>query len=328
MAMLIAASCGAMTSCSVSDNEKTVEVVDDPIKDVVEYYISGKVTEGTATLSGVNIDVNGTTATTDANGEFKVTMTEKGSFTVTASKDGYLKVSGMAVTIPANASNRSVQTLNFSMTKKAASVALPEADNKTMLITDGKATADQNMSNVEKGTGVVIPAEATAAIEEGTTVSMTEYVPEQQAAAASQGTQEVSAAIMNVYVESNKDIAAEGVILAIKNPVAATSTSFQTLDVYASSNARAGESYQKIGEAKLNTATNSYQYTLTEGKLAGDYSFRIKAKRTVSAAKEESITSGKVDNSGNFEAKKDVKNCLRSSDGMDLYQGFRQLTGC
>lgn len=322
MAMLIAASCGAMTSCSVSDNEKTVEVVDDPIKDVVEYYISGKVTEGTATLSGVNIDVNGTTATTDANGEFKVTMTEKGSFTVTASKDGYLKVSGMAVTIPANASNRSVQTLNFSMTKKAASVALPEADNKTMLITDGKATADQNMSNVEKGTGLVIPAEATAAIEEGTTVSMTEYVPEQQAAAASQGTQEVSAAIMNVYVESNKDIAAKGVILAIKNPVPATSTSFQTLDVYASSNARAGESYQKIGEAKLNTATNSYQYTLTEGKLAGDYSFRIKAKRTVSAAKEESITSGKVDNSGNFEAKKDVKIAYEAPMGWTYTKAF------
>lgn len=322
MAMLIAASCGAMTSCSVSDNEKTVEVVDDPIKDVVEYYISGKVTEGTATLSGVNIDVNGTTATTDANGQFSVTVSEKGDYTVKASKDGYLAVNGMTATIPTNASNRASVAVSISMTKKAAAVALPKTD-KAIVVTTSTATADANMSSVEKGAGVEIPAAVAAEIEEGTTVSMTEYVPEQETTTSAQGSEEISASIMNVYIETSKDIPAEGVKVAVKNPVSTSgASSFKTVDVYGSAASRAGETYAKIGEATLNTETNSYEFTLTEGKLAGDYSFRISAKRTVSAAQEESITNGKVDNSGNFEAKKDVEIAYSAPMGWTYTQGF------
>lgn len=321
IAMLFAASCAA-TSCSVSDDEKAPEQVEDPIKNVVEYYITGKVTEGSSTLSGVSISIDGTTVTTDANGEYKATVTEKGSFTVSASKDGYLNVNNLTVIVPNNAQNRSAYTLNFGMTQKADAAELPAVQNKTILVTQGKAEADKNMSNVSKGTGVIIPADKSGDIETNTTVTMTEYVPEQQTASIGQGTEAVDAAVMNVYVETSKDVTAEGVILAIKNPVAEGKTTFKTLDVFASNKTRAGENYVKVGTAVFNGATNSFQIELTNGKLAGDYSFRINAQRTVGAVQEVSIKSDKVDNSGNFEAKKDVKISYEAPMGWVYTKGF------
>lgn len=322
LAMVIAASCAAMTSCSIKDNEKAPEVVEDPIKDVVEYYINGKVTEGNAALAGVKIDVDGATATTDASGLFSVTVSEKGSYTVKASKEGYLAVNGMTASIPSNASNRASVAVNISMTKKASAVVLPKTD-KAIVVTTSGATADADMSNVEKGAGAEIPAAVAAAIEEGTTVAMTEYVPEMETATSAQGTQDISTSIMNVYIETSKDIPAAGVKVAMKNPVSSSAaSSFKTVDVYRSVASRAGDAYTKMGEATLNPATNSYEFTLTEGNLAGDYSFRINAKRTVSAAQEESITSGKVDNSGNFEAKKNVEIAYSAPMGWTYTQGF------
>lgn len=64
--LLIAGAC--MSSCSVSDNEKSPEQVEDPIKDITEYYIVGQVKEGDNALSGVTVSTSGLDAvTTDEN---------------------------------------------------------------------------------------------------------------------------------------------------------------------------------------------------------------------------------------------------------------------
>lgn len=52
MALLLMATGAGLSSCSVSDNEKAPEEVNDPIKDVVEYYIVGQVMENNQGLAG------------------------------------------------------------------------------------------------------------------------------------------------------------------------------------------------------------------------------------------------------------------------------------
>lgn len=320
MAMMLTATCASMTSCS--DDEKAPEIVQDPIKNTVEYYINGKVSEGTAALAGVTVDVNGSTATTDANGLFSITVTEKGNLTLKASKEGYLSVSNLTVTIPNNAGNRSSYSVNFGMTAKGTSVELPEGEN-SVLVTTESATANVDMSSVTNGTGVEISAAAMAEIAQGTKVTMTEYVPEQEASDAAAGDSDVSSSVMNVYIESTNDIEAKGIKLALKNPVETSGiSSFKQVEVYSSSNSRAGSAYSKLGEATLNPETNAYEYELPEGKLAGDYSFRVIAHRSVGATQEESVKSDKVDNSGNFEAKNDVEFTYTAPAGWEYTSGF------
>lgn len=320
MAMMLSATCASMTSCS--DDEKTPEMVQDPIKNTVEYYINGKVSEGTAALAGVTVDVNGTTATTDANGLFSITVTEKGNLTLKASKEGYLNVNNLTVTIPNNAGNRSSYSVNFGMTAKGTAVELPEGEN-SVLVTTESATANADMSSVTSGTGVNIPAGTMAGMAKGTQVTMTQYVPEQETADAAAGDSDISSSVMNVYIESTNDIEAKGIKLALKNPVkTAAISSFKLVEVYSNTGSRAGSAYSKLGEATLNPATNAYEYELPEGKLAGDYSFRVKAHRSVGATQEESIKSGKVDNSGNFEAKNDVEITYTAPAGWEYASGF------
>lgn len=94
MALLLAAASAGMSSCSVSDNEKSPEQVEDPIKDAVEYYIVGKVTANNSALSGVTVSTSGLDAvTTDANGQFTLTVEEQKEYTLEFAKDGYLKAS-------------------------------------------------------------------------------------------------------------------------------------------------------------------------------------------------------------------------------------------
>lgn len=320
MAMMLTAACACMTSCS--DDEKTPEMVQDPIKNTVEYYINGKVSEGTAALAGVTVDVNGTTATTDANGLFSITVTEKGNLTLKASKEGYLNVNNLTVTVPDNAGNRSSYSVNFGMTAKGTAVELPEGEN-SVLVTTESATANADMSSVANGTGVEIPADAMAGIAQGTKVTMTQYVPEQETADATAGDSDISSSVMNVYIESNNEIDAKGIKLALKNPVETNAvSSFKQVEVYSSTGSRAGSAYSKLGEATLNPATNAYEYELPEGKLAGDYSFRIKAHRSIGATQEESVKSDKVDNSGNFEAKNDVEITYTAPAGWEYASGF------
>lgn len=302
MAMLLSAMGAGMTSCSDSD-EKVPETVEDPIKNTVEYYVEGKVSENGKALAGATVKVDGGSVTTDENGLFTATITEKGTLTLSASKDGYLSVNGIALDIPDNAENRSSYTVNFNMTKKANSLAL--AGKNKVLVTADAVTENGSMSNVAQGTGIAIPAGNMAALQDGTTISMTNYVPEQEQRT-TQSNSALSSSIMNMYVETNNEVSANGITLAIKNPTAAATT-FKNVAVYANSASRAGEAYAKLGEATLNASTQSFEFDLQDGKLANDYSFRINAKRNVSGQQLETIKSEKIDNSGNFEAKKDVK---------------------
>ena len=103
MALLLMATGAGLSSCSVGDNEKVPEEVEDPIKDVVEYYIVGQVMENNQGLAGASVTVEGAEAvTTDATGQFRVAVSDKKAYAITVQKDGYLSAES-SVTVPSGA---------------------------------------------------------------------------------------------------------------------------------------------------------------------------------------------------------------------------------
>lgn len=300
MALLLAAASAGMSSCSVSDNEKSPEQVEDPIKDAVEYYIVGKVTANNSALSGVTVSTSGLDAvTTDANGQFTLTVEEQKEYTLEFAKDGYLKAS--TIVKLSGLSNRSSVAVSVQMTQKAEAKEIPA--DKNVLVEPNKDVqeATNGAASVEDiaTVGAYIPKET---IEAGTKISMTQYVPE---VTSTQVSQNSSAPVMAVYVETiGGDITAttdNPVVLSVKNPTT-DGTHFKSMEVYADATSRASAN---LGTANYNAETQSYDLELTSGTLSGSYEFRVSYTRTATA-KTSVIKEGKVDNSGNFEAKKDV----------------------
>lgn len=304
MALLLAAASAGMSSCSVSDNEKSPEQVEDPIKDAVEYYIVGKVTANNSALSGVTVSTSGLDAvTTDANGQFTLTVEEQKEYTLEFAKDGYLKAS--TIVKLSGLSNRSSVAVSVQMTQKAAEEDIPA--NQNVLVEANSTNHTTEVSNVANAgavakittVGAYIPQEAVGT---GTKISMTQYVPE---VTSTQVAQNSSAPVMAVYVETiGGDITAttaNPVVLSVKNPTT-DGTHFGSMEVYADATSRASAN---LGTANYNAETQSYDLELTSGTLSGSYEFRVSYTRTATA-KTSVIKEGKVDNSGNFEAKKDV----------------------
>lgn len=304
MALLLAAASAGMSSCSVSDNEKSPEQVEDPIKDAVEYYIVGKVTANNSALSGVTVSTSGLDAvTTDANGQFTLTVEDLKEYTLEFAKDGYLKAS--TIVKLSGLSNRSSVAVSVQMTQKATEEDIPA--NQNVLVEANSTNHTTEVSNAANAgavanittVGAYIPQEA---VGPGTKISMTQYVPE---AASTVVAQSSSAPVMAVYVETTGgEITAttdNPVVLSVKSPTT-DGTHFESMEVYADATSRASAN---LGTATYNVTTQSYNLELTSGKLSGSYEFRVPYTRTATA-KTSVIKEGKVDNSGNFEAKKDV----------------------
>lgn len=119
--LLFVASLG-LISCG--DDDKEPEIVVDPVSENVEYYIEGKVVADNAALDGVSVTAGEATATTDENGQYSLTVKDKKTYTVSFAKKGYRTVSDASVEIANNATNRSLVTLNVTMSKEGVAVAV------------------------------------------------------------------------------------------------------------------------------------------------------------------------------------------------------------
>lgn len=302
MALLLAAAGLGMGSCS--DEEKTPEQVEDPIMSNVQYYIEGMVSDGNAGVAGVTVSTTGyDDVTTDANGVFQLIVKEAAEYTIGFAKDGYLNTSATANL--KGQENRAVVALTVSMTQKAETVSVPADTN--VIIEPGKvteATGDEEVSSISE-VGAYIPNEA---VEGGTEVSMTSYVPESDVEATAQG--EISSAVTAVYVETaNGSITAteeSPVILAVNNPTS-NDTRFANMTVYkVEAPATRAEEHQALGEAAYDATTNTYQLVLTSGNLEGSYEFHVSSTRTLGNETTEVLNEGTVDNSGSYEAQNNI----------------------
>ena len=303
MALLLAATGVSLGSCS--DDEKTPEQVEDPIMSTVQYYIEGIVSDGNKGVAGVTVSTTGYDAvTTNDEGVFQLIVKEASEYTVEFTKDGYLNTSATANLT--GLSNRAVVAMTINMTSKAETVTVPA--DKNVVIEPGnvtEATSDEEISSISE-VGAYIPNEA---VEGGTEVSMTAYIPESNITPTTQG--DVSAAVSAIYVETaNGEITAteeNPVILAVNNPSSNTATRFDKMTVYQNNvTATRANARQSLGEATYDAATNSYQLVLTSGKLEGSYEFHVNSTRTLGKESTNVLNEGTVDNSGSYEAKNNI----------------------
>lgn len=303
MALLLAATGVSLGSCS--DDEKTPEQVEDPIMSTVQYYIEGIVSDGNKGVAGVTVSTTGYDAvTTNDEGVFQLIVKEASEYTVEFTKDGYLNTSATANLT--GLSNRAVVAMTINMTSKAETVTVPA--DKNVVIEPGnvtEATSDEEISSISE-VGAYIPNEA---VEGGTEVSMTAYIPESNITSTTQG--DVSAAVSAIYVETaNGEITAteeNPVILAVNNPSSNTATRFDKMTVYQNNvTATRANARQSLGEATYDAATNSYQLVLTSGKLEGSYEFHVNSTRTLGKESTNVLNEGTVDNSGSYEAKNNI----------------------
>lgn len=307
MGMLMAMTGMAFTACNKNDDEKTAEIVDDPIKANTEYYINGKAVDASGkALEGVTVKAqDGTSATTEADGTFVMTVKATGDYTLSATKDSYLNANS-TVSFASNATNRSSVNTSFIMTEKAAEVTISDA-SKNVVISTASNSQVADMEEVATGMAVEIPANTENL--QGASMSITSYIPE-----ATAGNSE--AAVGNLYIDTKSNIAAANVKLAVANSASAGAATFEKLTVYKSSISRSGDTYNKIGDATL--SNNKFAITLGDGDLKGDYSFR--ASYSSSASNGKDTQSGEKDNSGSLNAIKDYKITYEEKTGWEYVE--------
>ncbi len=286
-ALLLSATTLSMTACSDDDEERTPEIVTDPLAENVAYYIVGRTMEGTTPLSGVTVSVDGQESVeTDNSGLFRISVNGKQTYTVKATKDNYLGMTA-TVSIPNNAENRSSVTANFVLTPKATTATLPANNEEAVIDETGEVEA---IADIEEA-GIQVPANK---VETNTDVTVTPYLASNSA----------TTSIMNMYIETSNEVQANAIKLAVRN--ASSQYNFTNVEVYKESDMSRAES--QLGGAVYNAETQTYQYELQEGTLEGDYSFRIDAARQESGEQSEPIKDAEntVDNSGNFNAMNNV----------------------
>ena len=157
----------ALIACG--DDDKENEEVVDPLETEKEYYIVGTVTATGGALTGAQVDAgNNLTATTDAQGVYKLTVKESGEYNLKFTATDMESMESK-VTIAASTANRTQTTLNVKMAKAISfenvEEVTVEADKET------NVEAAQNETSAEEAattTTVSVPAQAA---EEGTTIA-------------------------------------------------------------------------------------------------------------------------------------------------------------
>ena len=273
LCLLAAMSVGTM-SCKKSD--PVPEDVTNPLDEEV-YYITGKVTEGTAALSGVSVKVSGGEASTATDGTYTLSVKKKGDYQVSFEKSGYISVSGTA-TIPSSAAKRSSVALSQTLTKANAPVTVTK---------DKAVDIHSGVSQEKSVTTLQVPA---GAVKEDVAVTVTEYVPGAQKA-----TSTAIASLSTINCQPDGLVFEKLVTVLVKNPTNPT-VHFENVAHYKEVNG----AWQKQGVASYDTQSNSYMVELTG---FSNHSFGPTYTIASTGTSSEKLADVVVDNLGVMEAK-------------------------
>lgn len=294
LGLLLAIASMGMTMTSCRDDEKTPEVVVDPLAEM-EYYISGKAYEGATPLAGVAVAIGNNKATTDAAGAYLLKVTEKKAYTMTFKKDSYLNVDAQA-TIEAGTANRSMVLLSVKMNKQNAPVTVtPEEPAK--------------VEDQKKGAALDIPA---GAVTTATPITVTSYVEPASASTTPDGAgnKAVTPALSNIVISPTGITFTAPVVLAATNATS-KEVRFANVDIYGKTVAtRAGSDWVKQSEAAFSEDNNRYEFSIAANtKLASNYSMRVRSTKNTEKEQIGEVNGKefKVDNSGNMAAIKDYE---------------------
>lgn len=276
------------------DDDKEPEIMVDPVGENVEYYIEGKVVANDAALNGVSVTAGDATTTTDDKGLYSLTVKDKKTYTISFAKDGYKTIQDATVEVASNATNRSLVTLNVTMSKEGVAVSV-DTENDKVITEKGEGETEEAVA------AITIPA---GAVSTATNVTVTPYI---EAAVTSEtpGIKEEAIAMTNVAISSSQDVSLnQDITLSVSNASSSSDYYFDEVEVYEKNNARAVGDWKKYTDAIFNKTTNSYTATIGKGNsLNKDYSVRVKSEKNISDTKnDEVLKEDSYSNAGNMSA--------------------------
>lgn len=305
----------SLNSCTFGDDEKDVEIVDDPLADTEEYYISGTVfdTETSAALAGVTVKAGDLSVTTNGEGKYDMVVKSKKEYQLEFSKDKYLTVNTTA-TIASSAAKRSMVVLGVKMKQKAQEVTVTK-EGKT--VTD-KGTEDEANATIE------VPA---GAVDADCKISITPYEDAVGASTTTNaGKEEIPVSLQNldIAVSGKTDDFKEKLTVTVKNLTPAeVGFKAESVEIWSKNSAtRLDNSWTK--ESQITVKWNNGNYSFETNKLKSKYSLTIYTTRQTGAENksEYNLVNGKtefkVDNSGNNNAIKDIDIKIEAKAGWDF----------
>lgn len=295
-----------LSSCG---KDKRPEIVEDPLANNIEYYVTGLVVSGTTPLSGVTVTAGDKTATTDANGLYSLTLKAKGTYTVSFVKDGYLSLTDGVAVIPTSATNRSSVSLDVVLSPLGKTTAVNVASTAVTVTELG------NGDLPAATTGIILPSSSSSTT--SFDITITPYV-EAQSTAVTSGTTTSELALTNVVVTTSQPVLlTQAATLFFNNP-ATDGTYLSGVDFYKKSSTKASGSWTWVGDVTYDPATGKYKATIAAGNtLAGEYSIRVEATKTVSSTISETLTEITKSNADNNSAIYDFAINYSTKSGWD-----------
>ena len=279
--------------CS-DDDEPTPEIVENPLDKEV-YHITGKVTDGSVALEGVEVSTSGKSAKTAADGTYQLAMDKIGTYVVTFAKEGYVTVSADAVILSSTPKHSAV-ALSQILTSLAASV--PVSAEKEVVVYDERTHVAE----------LHIPV---GAVPEDTEITMTEYVKGVKVKG-----DHASLSTINCTpdgLEFGKDVE-----VMIKNT---TSNAISFADV--KHFVEEGNAWKELGTADFDADRNVYACTL-DG--FSNHSFGTVYSESVASSSTEDLSTVTIDNLGKMAAaEQEVTG--KQKIGWEIQGDLKQLLG-
>lgn len=289
-AILIMALAVLFASCMIGDDEKKQEIVEDPLANLEQYYISGRILDKSGNaLEGVAVALsNGISGKTDMTGLFMLKVNAKGTYKLNLEKTGYLGLE-VDASFDANAENRSSMTFSIVMSKFSQAVIVTGKENEPVRISDDvRATTYVEImpGSVSKSTPIAVTA-------------FTELI----SPIIVSGNKQIITALETTYFEPTGTNFNNSVVLSVNNSVN-TNIYFEDLGL-AYKESETSNWGMLDTKVHFNQETNRYE---TEIDHFSSYAVTLRAEKIVSAENMSEINIElKKDNTGNMEAIRDFK---------------------
>lgn len=278
------------TGCS-RDDEKKPEIVEDPLANFEQYYISGKIQDKSGgPLEGVSVTLsNGTSGKTDVTGLFMLKLQAKGIYKLNFDKSGYL---GLEVDVPfdAKAANRSSMNFTLLMSKFSQKTTVTGTENEPVRILD----------DVKKSTYIEVIPES---VSQATPISVTAYTELISPVIDPGSNEQIITALETTRFEPSGTKFSSPAVLSVSNTVD-TDVYFEDLGL-AYKNAETSAWGMLDTKVHFNRETNRYE---TELNHFSSYAVTLRAEKVISSEDlSETNIELKKDNSGNMDAIHDFK---------------------
>ena len=294
--LLVGVTSSGFISCT--SNEPSPEQVDDSFNDEI-YFVSGRVTSGQSSLSGVSVKIDNDTpeTMTSADGTYQLFLSKKGNYVLRFHKDGYVDIV-TTILFSDNTPNRSSIVVSPDMTLSSAAVTVTPDSEIDIADPTGRAVLSVMSSFAEK-----------------TDVSLTVYkeLPVNYALGNSLKSEPYGVGYTTVEISPVGIRLTKESTLRV-NKQTSDAISFASVDLY---QRNTNNEWVKANDVTLDKSRNAYTASITE---LSSYSMRIPytvsgGQETVSDHLNGSLD---VDNCGNMAARENIEIKVSQLCGWDF----------